>query len=322
VADNAPTLPLEPPPEAPAAAVPETPAESTPLNEAPLNEYVKRRAQGENQSDKPAEDADPDAIDKGVPKPSDKTVPKTRFDQLYRQRSDAQRERDAAIAKAANLEAELTQLRQRAPAAEVVTPPEEAKAPVLDDYLASGKTYEDWMDARIEYQAQQIADSRIRAEIQRNVQITVEQQRTQEISGLPERTEAALARYPDYETVVIKNDRVQLSPVMTEIVARSPKGPDIMYWLGTHEAEANALGEQSRLYGPAAYPLMEQHLLLLSGQLQPSTGAKKAVPISQAPAPISPVGGGSTTTTASLDSMPLGDYVKRRNAIDQKKRTG
>jgi hypothetical protein len=93
--------------------------------------------------------------------------------------------------------------------------------------------------------------------------------------------------------------------------------------LGTHEAEANQLGEQSRQYGPAAYPLMEQHLLLLSGQSQPlSTGAKKAVPISQAPAPISPVGGGSSTTSVPLDQVSLGEYVKRRNAVDQKKRTG
>jgi hypothetical protein len=308
-------------------ATPEPAAEPAPLDEAPLGEFVKRRATGENQAEKPAADeaeepADDDLINKGVPK-GGKSVPKTRFDQVYRQRSDAQRERDAAIAKSAQLEAELQQFRQRQPAAETPQQPVQSdRPPILEEWLAAGKTYEDWMDAKISYQAERIADARIQATMQRSVQERADAERQQQIGGLAERTEAAKQKYPDYEEKVIHNSDVRLSPVMAEIAARSPHGPDIMYWLGTHKTDADQLGELTRHYGPAAYPLVEAHLLLLSGQVPQSTGAKKAVPISQAPAPISPVGGGSTTTTASLDQISLGDYVKRRNAIDQKKRTG
>ena len=325
MADETPQIPPESAPEPSIPAAPETPAESTPLDQSPLSDYVKRRATGESQAEKPAdetdESADPDAIDKGSGKPGGKSVPKTRFDQVYRQRSDAQRERDAAIAKSAQLEAELQQLRQKAPVQEPPAPPAAPTSPNLDQYLAAGKTYEEWMDARIEWQAQRIADQRIEAVQQRYQQQTVEQQRQQEIAGLGERTEAAKQKYADYEQVVIQNNDVHLSPVMAEIAARSKHGTDIMYWLGTHKAEADQLGELTRNYGPASYPLVEQHLLLLSGQTLQSTGAKKAVSISQAPAPISPVGGGSSTTTVPLDQMSLGDFVKRRDA-DQKKRTG
>lgn len=326
MADELPVTPAAEPAPEPVEAPAESTPEAKPLDQSQLSDYVKRRAKGET----PVAPAPAEEVDGGEPaEPDDKTpgkpgraVPKTRFDQVYRQRGDALRERDAATARTTQLELEIAQLRQRIPAEQPAQPQQPAPtSPNLDQYLAAGKTYEEWMDARIEWQAQRIADSRIEAVQQRYQQQTAEQQRMQEIGGLGERTEVAKQKYADYEQVVIQNNEVRLSPVMAEIAARSKHGPDIMYWLGTHKAEADQLGELTRNYGPASYPLVEQHLLLLSGQLQQSTGAKKAVPISQAPAPISPVGGGSSTTTVALDQMSLGDFVTRRNA-DQKKRTG
>jgi len=329
VAEETPVpAPAEAPPAESAPAEPAESSEPLPLDQVSLSDFVKRRAKGESAQPAPAEETDGEPSPEADEKPSKsggKAVPKTRFDQVYRQRSDAIRERDAEKARAAQLEQELQQLRGQRQAQEpppAAQPAQADVAPNLDQYLAAGKTYEDWMDARIQWQAQKIADARIEAVQQRYVQQTAEQQRITEISGLGERTEAAKAKYPDYEQVVIQNNEVRLSPVMAEIAARSKHGPDIMYWLGTHKTEADQLGELTRNYGPASYPLVEQHLLLLSGQLHTSTGAKKAVPISQAPAPISPVGGGSSTSTVSLDQMSLGDYVKRRNAIVEKKRTG
>jgi hypothetical protein len=324
VADELPVTPAAVPAPEPVDSPVETP-EPPPLDQSSLSDFVKRRAKGETPSAAPAEEVDgeqPTESEEKIPGKPGRAVPKTRFDQVYRQRSEALRERDAATARTTQLELEIAQLRQRVPPEQPAQPQQPAPtSPNLDQYLAAGKTYEEWMDARIEWQAQRIADARIEAVQQRYQQQTVAEQRQQEIAGLGERTEVAKQKYPDYEEKVIQNNEVRLSPVMAEIAARSPHGTDIMYWLGTHKAEADQLGELTRNYGPASYPLVEQHLLLLSGQVPQSTGAKKAVPVSKAPAPISPVGGGSSTTTVPLDQMSLGDFVKRRNA-DQNKRTG
>jgi hypothetical protein len=208
----------------------------------------------------------------------------------------------------------------RTPSQEPLSAPQfKPGPPVLEDYLTAGKNYEEWMTALIRYENQQT----LQQERQRWAQQQQQQEFQQQLSGFQERSEAAKAKYADYDAVVMANDKVILSPVMQDIAVRSQFGPDIMYWLGTHETEANQLGELTRNYGPAQFPLVEQHLLLLSGHRpngQP--GAKKAVTPSQAPAPITPVGGGTTTQPVSLDQAPLGDYIKRRQAELQKRRSG
>ena len=323
-APTAPDVPVKS--ETPAAPI-------TPLDQAPLSEFVARRAKGETQATQlplPAETpATPDDTEGDVPAEPGKPELagskkpqnfKQRFDQIYRQRSEALRERDEVRAHNERLVQELTELKRQAP--QQPQPPSEVKPPNLDEYIAAGKTYEDWLDARDEFRFQQ----KYRGELQRML-AEREQQLVMgsQMAGFAERTEAAKAKYQDYDAVVVQNDRVQLSPVMQDIARRSPHGPDIMYWLGTHEAEANQLGELTANYPPASFPLVEAHLLLLSGQQAQQgngqTGAKKAVAVSQAPAPITPVGGGSSTSSMPLDQMSLGDFVKRRNA-DLKRRTG
>jgi len=322
-----PQLPLPvPPPAAPA----ESKAETTPLDQAPLAEFVKRREGGEQQP--AAEPPEPQVVEPeedplaepAKPTPGKKNF-QSRFDQVYRQRSEALRALEQEKGRAAALEKQIQDLRGTAPLPQPSQPqlPAEPTPPNLDEYLAAGKSYEDWVDARIEYRAQRIADDRITSVQRKAAQDQQDQQIREQTAGFGDRTEAARTKYPDYDTVVVQNDRVQLSPVMMDIARRSPHGPDIMYWLGTHEADANQLGLLTANYPPASYPLVEAHLLLLSGKPAPSTpSATKAVSVSKAPAPISPVGGGSTTSAVPLDQMPLGDFVKRRNAADLKKRTG
>jgi hypothetical protein len=326
-------------PQAPSPP-PAPPAPATPLDQASLSEFVARRAKGETAEtpptspEPPKPPAEPKLPDLGdEPPPEEPQEPgkpagkgkkdfQSRFDQIYRQRSEALREVEAHKARIAALEAEIQQARAPKPAAEPPVEPslQPDKPPVLDEWLAAGKTYEDWLDARNDYRIQRA----IAQERQREAAQAAEREYQSRLAGFAERTEAARQKYPDYEERVMQNDRVQLSPVMMAIGHLSPHGPDLLYWLATHEAEANEIGRLTKDYPvQATYPHVEHQLLLLSGSAtngQP--GAKKAVPVSQAPAPISPVGGGSTTSSVPLDEMPLGDFVKRRNAEIQKRRTG
>lgn len=320
--------PAIPAPAAPDAAAPA----SAPLDTAPLSEFVARRAKGETPSSTPpAELPEKTPEDGGEEEefpsdtPADEKKPqpkKSRFEErlgtLTRQRHDAERALQSERDRAARLEAELQALKTPQQP-ESAAPAFKPGPPVLEDYLTAGQNYEQWMTALIRYENQQT----LQQERQRWAQQQQQQEFQQQLSGFGERSQAAQTKYPDYADVVMANDKVILSPVMQDIAVRSEFGPDIMYWLGTHEAEANAIGEQTRHCTRADFPLVEQHLLLLSGHRpngQP--GAKKAVIPSQAPAPLTPVGGGTTTQPVSLDQAPLGDYIKRRQAELSKRRTG
>lgn len=307
----------------------------TPLDQAPLSEYVSRRAKGETAAtaptppvETPAPSDDGEDTGDEIPPPSEKKPiqppgkPKSRFEErlgtLTRQRHDAERALEAERQRVLQLQTELQEFRARTEPKQPDRPQPQANGepPNLDQYLAAGKSYEDWLSALVDFRASRT----VAVERQRFMQDIQQQQLQQQMAGFGERTEAARTKYADYEDVVIHNDRVVLSPVMQDIAQRSPHGPDIMYWLGTHEAEANAIGEMTRNYPQAAYPLVEAHLLLLSGS-NGQAGAKKAVSVSSAPAPISPVGGGTTTEPKPLDQLPLGEYIKRREA-EIKRRQG
>lgn len=316
-------------------------APSLPLEKASLDDFMARRAKGEKFSatpvaEKPEKpDTEPpqapppdhhepedEEVPRETPVGEEKGKPKSRFDQrlgtLTRQRHDAERALEAERQRVLQLQEELQQYRQpkKEPAA---APVPDGQAPDLNKYLEAGKTYEDWMTALIDYRAAQ----KFEYERARMIQYQQQQEIQTQMAGFTERTEAAKQKYADYDDVVVANDRVQLSPVMQDIARRSPHGPDIMYWLGHHEAEANQLGELTRNYPQAAYPLVEAHLLLLSGHSQNgNSGAKKAVTVSQAPTPITPVGGGTTTQPVALDKLPLDEYMKRRAQQRSKKAGG
>src|SRR5262245_21886841 len=327
---------------------PATPA-PVPLAEASLAEYAERRARGERPGPpspsppSPAADEGPPPAGSPAPEP-DEEPPATpgetpsqqaaakasrtrgelqkRLDRLVRERGDFESLYDGTQARLQAAETRLAEL--QAPAQPAQMPQFDGNGPVLDQYLAVGKTYEDWIDARIEFRAQKIADTRIAAERQQAGQRQAQQTLEARMATFPERAKAVREQHADFDTVVAENADVSLSPVMQHVCMESERGAEIMYWLGTHPDDANALGELSMQYPPQAYPLMERHLTsLLADARVPSSGASAVAPGSAAPAPITPLGGGSTAALSKpLDQLPLGEYVKRRNAELAKRRNG
>ena len=154
--------PTAPPVESPAPESAPAPA-PVPLDQAPLSEYVARRGKGEVAAAAPvAEEAEPQGDlepDGDLPQNGEKPPVgkgkqnfKSRFDQIYRQRSDAMRGLETANARIVSLEAELGQYRKpqesQQPAQPAQPAPDPEKGPALDEWLGAGKTYEDWLDAR------------------------------------------------------------------------------------------------------------------------------------------------------------------------------
>jgi hypothetical protein len=249
-----------------------------------------------------------------------------RIDKLVAQRGDFEFLYHSAEAKRQAAEARLAALEQPAQAAQpaAAQPGLDPAGPDLNQFLAAGKTYEDWIDARIEFRAQRIADARIAQERDLAGQRVAEQTLQSHIATFPERAAAVRQSHPDFDTVVAENTEVSLSPVMQHVCLEHPRGAEMMYWLGTHPDVANTLGEITQGYPPAAYRLMEHQLVsLLPDAGTPPSGASGNGHVSAAPAPITPLGGGSTAAHLKpLDELPLGEYIKRRNAEAQQRRTG
>jgi hypothetical protein len=343
-------------PVAPAApASPTTPAPEAPaLDALPLGEFVRQRNDGAKPPVPPpvgdgdageTEDGEADggAADPLTASPAAKASRtrgelQKRIDTLVRKAADAERLHGASSQRVQALEQELATLRNghgharppepaappRAADGAPHTPPLADPAPELDQYLQEGKSYEQWVRESARWESRQEIAAAFAAEQQRRQAEAAQQAFQQQVNGFPERAAAVRATHPDFDHVV-QNDSVVLSPVMQDVCLRSPQGAEIMYWLGTHPEAANEIAQLSQAYPPQAFPLIERHLLALAGSAgtpAPTGTGPATTPVTRAPAPISPVGGGGTQTSRSLDEVPLSEFIQRRNAEVARRRGG
>jgi len=95
---------------------------------------------------------------------------------------------------------------------------------------------------------------------------------------------------------------VQFPATIVEAVTASEFGPQVTHYLAKHLDEADALVR------------MPAHLALMQlGRLEAKLSAPKAKPVSNAPAPVPTVRGGSSFTR-SLEAMDMKSFVAARNA--------
>src|SRR5262245_14616721 len=172
MAEEQTSTPAEPSPSAP----------PVPLEQAPLAEYVQRRARGERPGppspppDTPPDDQTPapEPPDSEPPQPPGPETPEqtaaakasrtrgelqNRLDKLNaqlgyerRQNEKLQRERDEYLARVAQQLPRAVPEQTAPPAPPELSP----DGPNLEAFLNAGKTYEQWIDARIDFQAQRI----------------------------------------------------------------------------------------------------------------------------------------------------------------------
>ncbi|MET0996764.1 MAG: hypothetical protein ABWY20_23070, partial [Mycobacterium sp.] len=101
--------------------------------------------------------------------------------------------------------------------------------------------------------------------------------------------------YPDFDQRLTEADTLglQVSAVMREAIADSPKAADLVYYLATHPEECTQLALESETTPSAAAPVMRR---LLEGHLAPravssnGSGAAARAAASTAKPPIQPVG--------------------------------
>ena len=145
------------------------------------------------------------------------------------------------------------------------------------------------------------------ARVAEEARVTAEQASTAaEIERLntawTEKKTAAMEKYADYAEVA-ENDALPISVPMAHAVLQAPNGPDIAYYLGKNPAEAARIAA----IGNPGLQIFEM------GMLAAKIGTPRARP-SNAPAPISPLGGTSSPADTSAREPSMAEYGARRTA--------
>lgn len=198
-------------------------------------------------------------------------VPQSRFDEVYGQRKEAERQRDAEKARADQLAAELVEAKAKlapvkpepdavAKPAEVAKPeepqlPEKPRAPRLEDEGIEGD-YERYEAARDEHQEkltdwklevraveQQKRDAAAKVENDRQAAARVEVDARQEhING---QIAEGRKNYTDFDDTV---KTLPMVPALIEALHQAPEnGPDLAYYLGKNPEEFQRIAELVKL---------------------------------------------------------------------------
>lgn len=270
------TLPDEPEPPAPAEK-PEAPASGAPADEA-----------------KPAAavDEDPDEIKPLPGKPGDPNYTKAvekRIGKMRAKLGAVERERDRYKEEALN----------RAPAAPAAAAPEPAKAASdLEPTAEQFTTTEEYVKALASWQyradrATEVAEA-VKQRAAGDLERTIDQFKTRvDQSKIRE-------QHPDFDAVV--DAQGHYSPTMKQLVLESDRGPELAYYLATHEAESVTLSKLDPVNAAKAMGKLEERL---------SRKPEKRT-VTNAAEPLAPVGG-DDSVGKSPDAMSQAEYEAWRN---------
>lgn len=203
---------------------------------------------------------------------------------------------------------ELQKPAQPQPEAKPESKPEEDPEPDPDkfeDYGDYAKALSKWT-VRQEVKAERAKFT----EEQRKAQETAQQeQEANEINRrFRERVDAVKASRPDFEEVAFNSQFPMSQPMITAILD-SEVGPEVMYYLGSHKAEAERISKLSPIATIRELGKIEAKL---ASSADPTPEPKKPI-VSAAPEPVRPVSGGKAAPVALDPSkMSLDEWRRAR----------
>lgn len=110
------------------------------------------------------------------------------------------------------------------------------------------------------------------------------------------------SEFQDFDTSVANLQLVGMGRDFLELTATSDAGAKLIHYLGTD------LDEAARI---ASLPPLQMARELT--KLEIKLSQVKPKPVSNAPAPISPIGSGGSTDGGLRDDLPIGEWLRRRN---------
>lgn len=232
------------------------------------------------------ESSDSENGDDSTAQPKRKGVGK-RIDELTHQRRSAERERDYWREMA---------MRGGKEEPAKATPSESTKPAPNPLHFESDEDYQsamdEWIDART---AQQLSKREKQEQEQRTQTEQAEKVKTWTL-----RQEQYADSKDDYYQVALNPD-LPVTMAMTDAIATSENGPEVLYWLGSNPAEAARIANMSDF--AAAREI---------GRLEARLSAPPPKKTTKAPPPINPLSGSGSKAITDPDKMPVKDWLKWR----------
>ena len=196
----------------------------------------------------------------------------------------------------AELEVENRMLRQQLPKPETVA----SKAPSQDEF----GSYEEYLEAKAEYIADKKVEQKLAEREQKQTQSKVEAERNEVVKTWEQKSNAASEKYVDYYEALEASDHIHVPKPLTDAIMESDIGTDLAYHLAKNP------GELERIVSLKPHAAL-MALGKLEDKLSQTPAAKK--PVSKAPAPIKPLGGNATASTAHSPNDDMETFIRKRN---------
>lgn len=279
------------------------------------------------------------------------------IDDLTTRKHTVRRDVEAEEARLATLRAELAALESKQKQQPSTETPAPAPKPTVDQFQTYEEFVEALSDWKADQKAAAAAakvkkeiDDRLEQDRKRGE--TDAQARAQQalIAQHQARIDAARKAHADFDTVIAAHASLEIPPAIAEGIPLSSAGAEIMYHLAKNPTVADALMDlpitlpmRDAILDSAIAPKLLSHLaahpeecaqlstlpprqaLVAMGKLESrldvasSSGpTSAAAPVTKAPAPPKPVGGGATATAVSLERLAAegrtSEWMARRNA--------
>ena len=233
--------------------------------------------------------------------------PIARMQQALARQAEAERRAQA-------LEAELVRITQASqPQAQPTHAQSNGTEPQFEQFANEADPYTSYLQAWTRWDhAQQFAQAR--------AEWDAEQTQKSRAQTFQSRLNADKVQYPDFDQVLTQADTLglQVSAVMQEAIADSPRAADLVYYLATHPEECLQLAEESVQTPVAAAPLMrrllESHLAPRAVPPQGGPAQPQRVAQSTAKPPVTPVGSSpvamSDEKAAFSDDTSLAEHAR------------
>jgi len=235
-------------------------------------------------------DAAPETADTETQKPKGKGGFQRKIDKLTKRITDTESRAEAAERRAAEAEARLAKPAETAQQAE----PVKEERPKLADFNGDA---DKWFDARVEWDRKQAAI------------VAEEQERRDVFDNYQARKDEVKAKHEDWDDVMEEIKNVTIPPAAHNAIIESEQGPEIAYYLATHEEARERLQAMTSAVSAA------REIGRIEALVTPKENESPKPIRTNAPRPIKPVGG-STTRTASVDDPNISteEYVEIRKA--------
>lgn len=183
--------------------------------------------------------------------------------------------------------------------------PQEAKRPEQGNF----ENYEEYQEALVDWKVSQRLDTHEKERAERVEQQRQTDSQRQVVAAHEARIDAFRTENPDFDaTVVEANGNLPITQPMVDTIYNSEHGPALMYHLCQNPEECDRIAQMHPL---AAIKEMGRLEMQLEVATHPGP-THVAEPVTKAPRPIKPVGGGATASTVPLDQMSYQDFKRAR----------